>query len=244
MSHFENSTTSETEKFKIEIIDDRDIKNKFKDALEDRLGQDSINTKLTKISQFFGEYSEREPKELSIKLVEGKFGEGTIKGSTIEIQIPNTNNLVDETKTALESLMENNTQEEKEKISKQLILAVTSSTILHEGTHGLLDSKPGSKLAKEMEELSGIENIEGKFSTLLDEGITYAIQEIFAPEIEPVGSIAPRINENDREIVKIRKDLGHKLKPMVETYLNLGKKMDRDFIIKSTQELKEILVNS
>jgi len=95
-----------------------------------------------------------------------------------------------------------------------------------------------------VEELSGIENIEGKISTLLDEGIVYAIQEIYAPEIKPIGSIAPRINENDREDVKMRKELGHRLRPIVENYLNLGKSMDRNFIAMASQELKEILINS
>lgn len=241
MSPSENLPTPEIENFKIEIIDDITTKDTFKKALEERLEIDSINTKLTKIYQFFDKYSQRKPEDLSIKLVDGKFGEGTIEDSTVIIQIPNTSVLVDETKTALESLMKNNTQEEKEKISKQLILAVTSSTILHEATHGLLNSKPDSKFATKMEELSEIENVGGKYSTLLDEGIAYAIQEIFAPEIEPVGSIDPRINEKDSEIVKMRKALGHELKPMVETYLNLGNKIDDEFLKKATKQLQETL---
>ena len=232
------------ENFKIEIDDKRTNPDTFKGALEKSLDLENIDTKLAGISQFFGEYGATKPTDLSIRLIDGKFGEGTIKDSTIEVQIPDIKNLVSETKTALGSLLEKNSEEEKEVISKQLILAVISSTILHEGTHGLLDSKPGSKFATEVEELSGIENIEGKISTLLDEGIVYAIQEIYAPEIKPIGSIAPRINENDREDVKMRKELGHRLRPIVENYLNLGKSMDRNFIAMASQELKEILINS
>ena len=244
MSPCENIPEPELERFKIEIQDERTNPDRFKDALENELKIERFVSKLTKISNFFGEYGTANPNDLSVRLVDGKFGEGTIKGSTIEIQIPDTSGLVDETKTALGSLIEKNTEEEKEEISKQLVLAVASSTILHEATHGLLDSKPDSKFATEMEEISGIENVEGKYSTLLDEGITYAIQELFAPEIEPVGSIAPRINEKDEEIVKLRKKLGQKIRPLIEPYLLNNNKMDDDFIKKSTQELKEILFNN
>jgi hypothetical protein len=243
MSSCENLTTPEMENFKIEIKDDRTNKDRFKDALENELETESVSTKLTKISNFFGEFCETDPKDLSVRLIDGGFGEGTIKGNVVEIQTPNTRDLVNQTTADLGYLMKNSTEEEKEEISKQLILAVTASTILHEATHGLLNSRPGSKFATEMEETAEIDNAEGKISTLLDEGITYAIQEVFAPEIKLIGSVAPRINKDDREIVKIRKELGHKLKPMVETYLNLGKSMNRDFITKSSQELKEVLIN-
>jgi len=42
----------------------------------------------------------------------------------------------------------------------------------------------------------------------------------------------------------MRKELGHRLRPIVENYLNLGKSMDRNFIAMASQELKEILINS
>ena len=235
---------AEVESFGIEIQDDRTNPDRFKVALENQLEFEGIEKKLIKISKFFGKYSDTDPKDLSIRLVDGKFGEGTIKNSMIEIQIPDTSGLVNETKIALASLIRKNTEQEKEEVSKKLILAVATSTILHEATHGLLDSKPGSKLAAEMEEILGIENIQGKFSTLLDEGITYAIQEIFASEIEPIGNVAPRINKNDREIVKLRKELGHKLKPRVENYLNHGKEMDHGFIKEAAKQLQETLKQS
>ncbi len=242
MSSFEDTTNFETGgKFVMKIEDTRTNPDTFKEALSAQLETEDISKKLTAISNFLGEFCETDPKDLSVRLVEGTFGEGTIKDTVAEIQIPNTRDLVDQTINNLESVIEKNTEEQKKEISKQLILAVTASTILHEATHGLLNSKPDSKFALKMEELSGIKNVGGYFSTLLDEGIAYAIQEIFAPEVEPVGSIAPRINEKDSDIVKMRKELGHELKPMVETYLNLGNKIDDEFLKEAIKQLQETL---
>jgi len=93
----------------------------------------------------------------------------------------------------------------KIKTSDVLSTALTASTALHEGVHGLLDSRPGSKFVSEFEAVTGFPNEQGRASSLLDEGIAYAVQGIYAPDVEPIGSLAPVARETDQREVRQRK---------------------------------------
>jgi len=245
MSGLKNETMSGQEYyFEIKIEDSRTIKDlDFPRDLSERIITDKVHEALIKARKFFGEYAAANPQDLTVNLVDGTFGEGTIKKTSIEVQVPSIEALFSNTRAFLEPMLEDASKEEKDKLTKQLVLATTASTILHEGSHGLLNSRPDSKFASDMEQILGIENTNGKFSTLLDEGIAYAIQEIYAPEIKPIGSLAPRINEDDREIVKWRKRLGQKLRPTVEKYTILGKSIDKEFFKEASHSLYEILLN-
>lgn len=237
----EETVLSQEQGFKINIEDGRTIPNEIqKDKLSERLKTDKIDIVLGKVHNFLGEYTDAAPKNLSIELIDGVFGEGTIKETTVKLQMPSREKVILDTKEALEPMFKNKTNEEKDESAEQLVMAVASSTVLHEGVHGLLDSKPGSKFSSELAKAFGVDNDEEKISTFLDEGIAYAIQEIYAPDVPPIGNLAPRVNERDREIVKQRKELGKRLKPIIEYYLTSGKNIDREFFRAAANSISEV----
>lgn len=129
-----------------------------------------------------------------------------------------------------------------------MLYTLEAQTVLHEGTHALLDSKPGSTFTQAIE-LRGVANEMGYDSTLLDEGITHAIQNYFAPISEKLGRLTVRphtveemraaTDPQKRETLK-RKILGNQLTLLVEQYLNGQRQIDEDFIDKAVNMLKEI----
>ena len=210
-------------------------------ALAERLKFDNVAIALTKIKALLGDYSPIEPSSLEVTITDGNLGEGTIKGTTIEVQIPPTDEANEQLWAQMGALLENIPEENRPNKYKEILMALSASTILHEGTHGLLDSKPNSKLAIDFERISGLENIKGKVSTLLDEGITYAIQTEFAPKIEPVGNLAPLAKGTDAIEVSQRKILGEKLTSKVKEYIEQGKAIDEEFLSFASDRIKEVL---
>ncbi|MBP8591553.1 hypothetical protein KBI33_03795 [Candidatus Shapirobacteria bacterium] len=202
-------------------------------ALSERLKADNVDIALSQTCKFLGKYSRCRPQDLSIQLVNGKIGEGTIKGTVIELQLPTREQAISEIKDFMGPLLEDVMGKNKNKIVEELITTLAVSIVLHEGAHGMLDSKPGSRFASDFEAVTGLPNEQGRASTLLDEGIAYAIQAIYAPNLEPVGSIAPAVKETDKELVKQRKTLGEKLKPMIKEYIDSGKSIDTNFFEKA-----------
>lgn len=188
-----------------------------------------------------GNYSSVEPESLEVKIVDGKIGEGTIQGTTVEVQMPRAEEAVKELKQSIGNLLENIPPEDQHQKYQEILLAITSSTVLHEGTYGLIDSKPGSRLATALEKVSGIENQQGRVITLLDEGIAYAVQGVFAKDVKPLGSLAPAIKDTDDPVVKQRKMLGEKLRPKVEEYISQGKSVDEEFLAFVAEKLRGVL---
>ncbi|MFZ3068883.1 MAG: hypothetical protein WA052_01020 [Microgenomates group bacterium] len=240
----ENSTSSENQiesdnrlKFPIEDMrQDGDSVQVF--LLTERLKTDEVDLALGKVKRLFGDYSPIETKDLSIKLTDGRVGEGQqIGNGVIEIQLPKDEEAINEMKLALGTALQGVEENEKDAKCREIINATCASTVLHEGVHGLLDSKPGSKFAQAFERISGLENEHGKDSTLLDEGIAYAVQGIFAPEIQPLGSFAPVVREGEREEVVNRKRLGEIIRPKVKEYLDFNKTIDDDFFNFAAQEM-------
>lgn len=227
-------------RFNLRIEDSRQNKDASQQfVLSERLKADQVDVVLHQAHDFLGEYAGNRPQDLGIKLVDGKVGEGTIKGTVIEIQMPGREQAISETRVIIEPLLKNTEDKDKDKIAGELAIALTASTALHEGVHGLLDSRPDSKFASDFEEITGFSNEQGRASTLLDEGIAYAIQGLYAPDFEPLGSLAPDARETDEGPVKQRKILGEKLKPLVKEYIDGGKSIDADFFEKA----KELMIS-
>jgi hypothetical protein len=207
--------------------DKKDITSQF--ALSERLKADKVDIALSQAYKFLGQYSICKPQDLSAQLIDGNIGEGTIKGTIIELQLPDREQIISELKGFMEPLLNGETEEIKDNIVNQLAITITASTALHEGVHGLLDSRPGSKFSLDFEEVTGFTNERGVESTLLDEGIAYAIQSIYAPNFESIGSLAPFVKESDNAVVKQRKILGEKLSPVVKEYIDNEKSIDNNF---------------
>jgi hypothetical protein len=211
----------------IKVVDRRKIPDKKQQhRLSEYLRREGIVSDLLKVRLLLGEYSSVDPKELSVAIVEGKIGNGTIKGKVIELEMPPKIQALDELREMLGEMV----GDLKDDQLIELLMAVSSSTVFHEGIHGLLNSKPGSKFHQTLEKISGIEDPQAERSTLLDEGLTYALHGIYAKSVEPIGSLEPKINDSDNELVKRRKKLGQILRPKVESYANEGKTLDRDFL--------------
>lgn len=228
-------------RFNMSIKDVRDVKDASQQfALSERLKKDNVDVSLVQTHKFLGEYSGNNPQDFSVQLVDGKIGEGTIKGNVIEIQQPGREQAILETRSFIEPLLKDVKVGDKDKVAEELATALTASTVLHEGVHGMLDSKPGSKFASDFEAVTGFLNEQGRASTLLDEGIAYAIQGIYAPEIEPIGSLAPVARYTDERAIRQRKLLGEKLKPLVKEYIDDGKSIDTEFFKKAGQFVIEI----
>lgn len=236
----ETATKQET-RFNMRVDDARQSKDAAQQfALSERLRSDNVDLALVQAHKFLGGYGGINPQELSIQLVDGKIGEGTIKGKVIEIQQPGREQAISETRGFIEPLLLKDIKDENiDKVAEELATALAVSTALHEGVHGMLDSRPGSKFASDFEAVTGFPNEQGKASTLLDEGIAYAIQGIYAPDVEPIGSLAPVARETDEREVRQRKVLGEKLKPMVQEYLDESKSIDADFFDRAEQLIVE-----
>jgi len=96
-----------------DVRQNKDASQQF--ALSERLKADGVDTALTQTRSFLGEYCTNNPQELSIQLVDGKIGEGTIKGTVIELQLPGREQAISETKGFIEPLLKNVKDEEKDK---------------------------------------------------------------------------------------------------------------------------------
>jgi len=228
-------------RFSLQVEDGRQSKDASQQfALSERLKADKVDVALHKTHEFLGEYAANRPQDLSVKLVDGKIGEGTINGSVIGLQLPGRERAVAETRGFIEPLLKETSDGDKDKMAGELATALTASTALHEGVHGLLDSRPGSQFSSDFEAATGFPNEQGRASTLLDEGIAYAIQGIYAPDVEPIGSLAPVARETDEREVKQRKVLGEKLRPIVKEYIDSGNTIDADFFEKAKEAMIDV----
>ena len=231
------SEPKESKKPNLEVVDSRKLPDpKQAENLSAQIESDDVLSSLEEAKTFLGKYSTRSPQELSVNIIDGTLGEGAIKGSQIDIQMPAQADAISQLKKFLKPSF----GEISEEVADKLTLALTTSTILHEGVHGILDSTPTSQLAIDYEKASEAPNTGGEVVTLLDEGIAYAIQSRYARKVEPIGSLAPRTNEQDSPAVKRRKALGKKLEPKVGEYIEAGKEIDDEFLVFASQAIKEV----
>ncbi len=232
---------AENPTFGTSIEDKRIVTDEMQVALLiERLRADKVAQALEDTHRLLDIYSRTSPEELKIQLVDGNVGEGTINGSVIEIQLPAQTNVVTQMRGFVEQHLQGKADEKIDRVAKEFVYALVASTVLHEGVHGLLDSRPGSQFAQDFERVSGESNEQGRLSTLLDEGIAYAVQGIYAPQLQPVGSLKPVARESEPPEVYQRKVLGEKLRPIVQAYIEQGKAIDDEFFT-TTSELMEQL---
>jgi hypothetical protein len=208
--------------------------------LAQRFQTDNIAQGLEDAHKLLGSYSQISPEELTIHLIDGSVGEGTIKGRVIEIQLPAQTEAVVQMKGFVEQQLQGETDEKINSVAQELGYAIVASTTLHEGVHGLLDSKPGSQFAKDFERVSGETNEQGKLSTLLDEGVAYAVQGVYAPELQAIGSLKPVAREDEPANVTQRKLLGERLRPTVQAYIEQGRTIDDEFFATATQLMRQL----
>lgn len=231
----DNETNAEQQRFTIPFVDTR--KQPFPEQTKDlqaRLTEDKVDIALLQTKQLLGAYARQDPKDLGIKIIPGEqMGNGQVTDRLIELEMPEPDNLEEMRLKAhpVFGILD------KEQLNN-LVMAINSSTILHEGVHCLLNSRPDAQFAHDFEKVSGIPNQNGQIATLLDEGIAYAIQGINAPNVEPVGSLAPQINPADSFMVRTRKELGEKLRPILAEYTNEGKSLDTAFMTQAGDLLK------
>lgn len=193
--------------------------------LKVELKRERIDPRLQKSKSFFGKYSLGVPNKLEVRIIDGKVGEGELKNKAIQIQLPPMIQAIQQLKEMLSLYFRKLT----DKNCREIFWALTVSTIFHEAVHMLLDSRPGSKFTDDFEQISGFKNTRGEASTLLDEGLVYAIQGIYSKSIMPIGSLRPEPKNSDSQSVKIRKRLGMYLAPKVEEYFQKNQSLDNEF---------------
>lgn len=217
------------------------------DAVNRRLETDSVRDHWRVIVRFLGQYHSRiDPDTMIINYRTGELGKGEmVNGSTnvIYIDIPELHSAV----AHIQTLLESEGIQTNETLVKNIVHALIAQTVLHEGTHVLFHTRPESPFAQAVESF-GIENKYGMISTLLDEGITYAIQNYYAPSIDGYGKLVLRdctvdqvreeSDPKEKEVLR-RKVLGQLLSPLVARYMDEGKAMDLTFIQEATSILKK-----
>lgn len=191
----------------LEIKDTRAISNPDEvSSFENELKRENFSETLFKISDFLGDYKSSvfKPENLRIQLKDGEMGSGAcvVHDGVAEIVIESPGE--EEGVNFISRFLEDSNKEATPEQARNIFYALQTSTALHESTHSLIDSKPGSKLAQYVES-HGFKNERNADANLLDEGITYALMAEFAPVVEPIGNIGPRIDSRDTEIAVSRK---------------------------------------
>lgn len=223
------------------VIDKRIAKDEKQVAdLMERMKADKVGEGLETAYKLLDGYAQTKPGELRVEFIDGAVGEGTIEGRTIELQLPNQEATITQLRGFVEQRLPGQGEPVITNTTQELACALVGSTGLHEGVHGLLDSKPGSKFAQDFEKVTGLSNEQGIRTTLLDEGIAYAIQGLYAPEIQSIGSLAPVAKDGERPEVAIRKRLGETLRPKIKEYIDVGRSIDSEFLLFAGQEIARL----
>lgn len=223
----------------LQILDKRNKPDKRQvNKIQISLEENGIHEMLNVAKKFIGKYAIKKDQLAPITLVDGGLGNGEKdQEGKIRIAVQNEQDFI---KTLQEQLSQNEVEVTKDQ-AREIGYAIIATTIGHEKIHDLFDSKPGSLFWKDLQEISGAADPNGERATIIDEGITYALQNIFAPEIEPIGSLAPLPKDNDNPEVKARKTLGIKLKSKVQEYLDQSKSIDTEFLAFTLQKLQNIV---
>ncbi len=240
-----SAVQEKAQRFTIPIIDARENPDERQlQRLRNRLETEQLDVQLQKLYKVIGRYAARQPTDLAIKLVKG----GTM-GGQVAINIDSPGRLIDFS-LPTEGQLEQMRQMPHPKYGvlssasfQEIMFAVAASTIKHEASHGILDSTPTSQLAKDLQRITGIENTDGEVAALLDEGIAYAFQGLEAASIDPIGSLAPIVNDTDDFTERTRKQLGEGLRPLLMKYIAEGKQLDEVFLTVAGKELSEIDLN-
>lgn len=212
-------------------------------SLIEQIVFDLVRDHWQKIHQLLGACaSDNDPSQLSIKIEDGsEIGSAEVVfdndgAVSIVLICPSEDLGVEKLK---QEFLKAGIDYDKE-VLRKLFYTAQSQTIFHEGIHVLLESKPGSVLAKAVEAL-GYSNKNNCHATLLDEGITYACQDIFAPVVEPLGKLEYQLDEGATDIVNLRKKLGRLIRPLIQKYLENNQEIDQAFLSDSAAFMEQVV---
>ncbi len=249
------------EKLNTEVVENKvskiiieDARGEKVDAIQEgefrkRLENDRVEEKLIQFETFVGDYTKQKVSEgLKVNLVDGPFGDGEVVNGVLFVNLPNSSEILAESNDSnaegfLKVLTEAGTT------YKEIAMISASSTTLHETSHMIIDSRPGSQLAIDFENAQPegqkiILDEDGHTLSLLDEGITYAFQLEKDSENELIQRLESKKPQgNESFTIKTRKQLGEALRVKVKEYLNGEKgviKMDNAFLVFAGEEMKKL----
>jgi len=232
----------ETNRFKLKVEDCRFQKDSIQDFFfAEKLKRDRVDLVLNETKKFLGNYSSIDPQKLMIKIIDGCAGEGAIKGSIIEIQLPSEEKAAVQLRHTIDDLFPNLLEDQRTNKINELALALSASTFLHEGTQGLLSGKYRSKFVQDFKKAYGSRDKKSIASALLVDGIAYAMQGIYTQDIGFFDKLAPCIRFCDKGgKIKTREALGVKLMPKIKEYIMVNRQLDVDFLIFASKQLKNL----
>ena len=229
---------------KIEVVDKRKEPDLIQQKeFETNLKKDKIEEKLIQFEGFVGKYAKsRVSKGLKATLVEGPAGNGQVKDGVLTVNLPSVEEIAQSSKVTPESKPYLDILVDAGATYEDLVFALSSSTVLHESEHMILDSRPGSQLEKDFKEYTGIEgDTGGNTLSLLDEGITYAFQMEKDSEsvlFDKLRASKPQVEE--KFTVETRKTLGQALRSKVKDYLDEGRQIDIVFLKFAGEEMNKL----
>ena len=200
--------------------------------LSERIKNDHVVDTLVEIKRMMGQYSSNvDPGDIPVELVDGEWGSGEYSKGVLNVKLPSDNKVVELVTPFAKSL--NIPDRDLDDVAREAANAALSSTVLHEATHVLIDSKPGSKMSADLE----IGDPNGETDTMIDEGITYALQGIYAKEPYLVPD---ETRDEGRKEVRIRKKLGGRIRPRVKELLDNKGVVDKKFLKYCLETLREV----
>lgn len=236
-------TTSDSSE--INLVDHREISSiNESQLLQERLRKDHVSENWCRVQVFFGKYGTQfDPNTFVVRLTDGNLvGQAEVirtsedKQAEIILKMPNEAVAVQ----FLQAEFKNACYVFDANTSKEIFYAVQSQTIFHEGIHLLLFSQPSSLLAKRLHD-GGFSNRDNCHATLLDEGITYALQDYFAPDVNELGKLLYRVDYSSTATIDIRKQLGKLIYPIIQEYLDEKKQVDDIFVQQVINQLELVV---
>jgi hypothetical protein len=215
--------------------------------IERKLDEDGVGEKLIQFENLLGpSYTKQKASEgQTVNLKYGKEGNGEVVDGVLSVDLPDSDEIKatvndERSKKFLDVLAKAGTTYEN------FVATVTTSTVLHESEHMIIDSKPGSQLAIDFENAQPLDQkIEldenGHVLSLLDEGITYAFQigkdngnELF----QKLEGDKPQVE--DSFTIATRKKLGEALRGKVKEYVDGGEHINESFLKFAGDEMKKL----
>lgn len=142
------------------------------------------------------------------------------------VTLPSEEEGIKETLEMIKNIRPDATREQ----ARDLFYDLKASVTLHESTHAILETRPGTPFHGIVERLAGKEDPGAGLSTLCDEGLAYGIQGLFARNSELVGSLSPRIRTEEDVYSRRGKRIGQTLRPVLQKLFDEKKPPDEQFM--------------
>jgi hypothetical protein len=160
---------------KITLTDERSEGSSVEvSKLSDEIARAQVGKWLREFQKGFNRYVINVEK-IGICLIDGELGDGEVSGGKVCVALPEHEEMIGQTKKHLGVDSVQSSIEDIEKVA----YTVATSVVLHESTHKLIESSPGSSLHAKLEELRDKEDSDAKYSTFVDELIVVAVQRLF-----------------------------------------------------------------